>query len=50
MGRGFTLLTVKHVGLALPDLEKTAHKNPTESFVITGHLVEYLKGKEEFRT
>ena len=29
LGRGFTLLTVKNVGLALPDPTKTAHDNCT---------------------
>ena len=50
LGRGFTLLTVKHAGLALPDPTKTAHDNCTYSFVITGYLVVSLRGKEEFRT
>ena len=50
LGRGFTLLTLKHAGLAFPDLTKTARDNCTESFVITGHLVADLRGKEDFRT
>ena len=41
---------MKHAVLDLLDLTKTAHENCTESFVITGHLVAALTGKEEFRT
>ena len=48
--RGVTLLTVKQVGLALPDPTQTAPENWTASCVITGHLVEALMGQVEFRT
>ena len=47
--RGVTRLPVKQAGLALPDPTKTAHENWTASCVITGHLVEALRGQEEFR-
>ena len=50
LGRGFTLLPVKHVGLALAYPTQTAHENCTESSYITGHLIAPLRGKEEFRT
>ena len=50
LGRGFTLLPMKHAGLALPYPTKTTHENCTESFVITGHLIAALRDKEEFRT
>ena len=48
LGRGVTCLPMEHAGLALPDPTKTAPENCMESFVITGNLVEELRGQEEF--
>ena len=48
--RDFTRLTVKQVGLALPDPYQTAPENWTASYVTTGHLVEALRGQVDFRT
>ena len=45
-----TRLTVKQAGLALPDPVQTAPENWTASYVITGHLVESLRGQVEFWT
>ena len=42
--RDNTRLPVKQVGLAIPDLVKTAPENWTASCVITGHLVAALRG------
>ena len=48
--RGVTRLTVKQLGLALPDPTHTAPENWMVSCVITGHLVAALRGQVEFRT
>ena len=50
LGRGVTLLPVKHSGLALPDPTKTAPENWTVSCVVTGHLVAALRGQVELHT
>ena len=49
LGRGFNLLPLKHAGLDLQDPTKTCHDNCMDSFVITGHLIAALRGKEEFK-
>ena len=49
-GRGVTRLPAKQVGLALPDLTKTAPGNWTASCVITGHIVAAIRGQVEFQT
>ena len=48
--RRITRLSVKQVGLALPDPTQTSPENWTASCVITGHLVASLRGQVEFRT
>ena len=47
---GFTRLPLKQAGLALPDLTLMAPENWTEFCVITGNLVESLRGQVEFQT
>ena len=49
-GRGVTHLSVKQVGLALPDPTKTAPENWTASCVITGNLVTALRGQKDLLT
>ena len=48
--QGVTRLSVKQVGLVLPDHSQTDPDTWTASCVITGHLVAVLRGQVEFRT
>ena len=50
LGRRFTCLPVKYVGLALSDPTLTPPNNWTASCVITVHLVAELRCLGEFRT
>ena len=49
-GRRFIRLPVNQAGLALPDPTKMTPENWTVSCVITGHLVEGLRGQEDLQT
>ena len=50
LGQGVTRLSVKQVGMSLPDPTKTAPENWTVSCVITGNLIAALRGQVEFQT
>ena len=50
LGQGVTRLSVKQMGMSLPDPTKTAPENWTASCVITGHIVALIRVQEEFST